>query len=796
MNNKRKYNISRRIFYLCLMGCLACLLACSTTSHLPEGGVLYTGVASITEVGENVVAINEADPIMQFTALPANVREAVNLTLEVPPTEAFLGSAYRGSPLPFGLWAYNSLYTEKQKGLRHWLWKRFKKDPILVSDVNPELRCQAAEATLKDHGFFDAKVLYDTVFRDESKRKAKISYSILSRQPKYIAGVEYFAKASPRVEKIVNETMKSSFLHVGERFSTENLQQERDRLVQTIRDRGYYYYNEEQIKFLADTTHHDGGVHLRVYCCANADEEPRGLLPCTFDSILVNLDWGAGYPKSHHDTLGFFTQHYNGHSNLMPLTVRNCFPMRYHSLYRSDRPTRAQTNLSRLNTFKYVQLSLDCLTDDPEADSLSLCVRADATYAAPWQGKLDASFLYKDNDQIGPAITFTTIRRNIFHGGETFSATVNAAYEWSLGNTRIKNRDNVNNSYEFGLQMNLSSPRLYLPHFLMINDLRFPVSTRLGLSLSTQARAGFFSLVKSTAELTYSYYTSPVSSHSFTPLRLSYSHMLHTTPAFDHVISSNMALRQSFDDRLIPQLQYVYTYDDTKRRAKSSQQHYLQFSLSESAGLIDAINSLLSNSPHGSRTLFSQTYSQFLRGSVDFRYYLSLSPDVRLAFRLLGGLAYAYGNSTSIPYTETFYVGGPNSLRGFSIRGIGPGCNTDYRHADYGYLMQVGDLKLEANAELRFPIVGDIKGALFADAGNVWRLRGSDQFDRRDYLHDWRDLATDAGFGFRYDLGMLVVRFDIGLPLHDPGREGAEYFNCRRAMIRQLEYNLAIGYPF
>lgn len=764
--------------------------ACSTISRLPEGAVLYTGVEGISEQ-ESLASEDE----IGGSRLPADVRDAVHQTLEVAPSDAFLGSAYRMSPIPFGLWIYNGLYTERSSGFRHWLWKRFKTDPILLDDVNPELRCRVAESTLKDHGYFDALVTYEVSYRDSDQRKAKVRYAIDSHSPKYLTEISFFAKASPRIDSIICHTLSQSLLHVGDRFSSAAMEAERDRIVRTVRDSGYYYYSQEQIKFLADTLDHQG-VRLRVYCCANASDNPRGLLPCTFDSVTVNLDWGAELPKSNHDTLGFFRQNYNGPRAILPLTVRNCFPMRYHSLYRSDRPTRAQANLARLNTFKYVRLSLDCLTTDSAADSLSLCVRADATYAEPWQGKLGASLIYKDNDQFGPSLSFTTIRRNLFHGGETFSATVNAGYEWSLGESRIKNKGKVDNSYEFGILLNLTAPRLYLPARLQRNDRRFPVTTRIGLSLMTQARAGFFSLVKSSAEISYNYYTSPVSNHTFTPIRLSHSRMLQTTEAFSLITASNKALKQSFDDCLIPQMQYIYTYDDSRSNASRAQQHYLQLTLSEAGALTDGLTALFSQKEQGQRTVMGQSFSQFLRASADFRYFLTLAQDVRLATRLTGGLAYAYGNSSSIPYTETFYVGGPNSLRGFGIRSVGPGSNSLYRCDAYGYLLQVGDVKFEANAELRFRLLGDIHGAFFADAGNVWRLRGRSLYDSADFFHGLGDLATDIGFGIRYDLGMLVARFDIGLPLHDPGREGASYFNCRHALLRQFEYNLAIGYPF
>jgi outer membrane protein assembly factor BamA len=193
-----------------------------------------------------------------------------------------------------------------------------------------------------------------------------------------------------------------------------------------------------------------------------------------------------------------------------------------------------------------------------------------------------------------------------------------------------------------------------------------------------------------------------------------------------------------------------------------------------------------------------QRFSQFVKGTVDLRNYFQLNRSTVLATRLLGGVAYAYGNSSVVPYSEQFYIGGANSLRGFSVRGIGPGryhTGTDR----YAYMDQTGDVKLEANVELRFPVAGDLQGALFADAGNIWTMRNEEsrpggKFDADRLL---KDLATDVGLGFRYDLGMLVVRFDVGVPLHDPtdGSEGS-YYNITGSFFGNLGYHLAVGYPF
>lgn len=779
------------LYFLILWAAVLAMVGCSTTSHLPEGEVLYAGVAKIDHI--------------QPDTTDAAVRAALAEVFEVTPNGSLLGSAYYTSPMPMGLWIYNGLYPRREKGFRHWLWKRFKSNPILVSGVNPGLRTQAAEAILKDHGYFDAVVTHDTLYRGDDRRRAKIAYQVRYPRQSRLTSVSYLPnRRSPGIDSIVTHTLSASRLRVGDGFSTEALQAERDRLVSTMRDSGYYFYSADQIRFTADSTLSPHGIALRIMTGIDTDEDSRSLRPCTIDSMHVELDWGAGLHAQKGDTLGRFSVGYYGAQGIKTRHLRRCFPFWRDRLYSPERMDRVPTLLARLNTFKYTQTTLSVIepmeeeADEPDsvridlsADTLSLRLRTLATYASPWTGKLSASIIYKDNDQLGPGLRFTTQRRNLFHGGELLSAELIANYEWDLGDRRVANRGSVANSFEFGGRVSLTVPRLQLPRRWIHTDRRNPVSTRYGVSASFMSRSGFFRIFKASGEVTYSFYTSTRSSHSFTPLSLTYSRLLHTTSTFDSIRTTNKALLRSFEDQLIPKMQYTYTYDNTSTLSTRRSGQSLQIQLSEAGLLCDGMMGWVGSRPKGSRRLLWLPYSQFVKGVIEYRHYQRLSPSVQLAMRALGGVAYAYGNSKSVPYSEQFYVGGPNSLRGFSVRGVGPGTTTLYSNLDYGYLYRVGDYKLELNAELRFPLSGDLKGVLFADAGNVWQFGGD---SRRVRL--FSEMALDAGFGFRYDLGILVVRFDIGVPLHDPNIEDRSYFNCRHGVMRKLGYNLAVGYPF
>ncbi len=777
----------RRLVKAGVVGLSILLSGCSTTKHLPEGEVLYTGVKYIHE--------KEDDPPVEKSA-----REAVRAALEVEPNNSFLGSARYRWPFPVGLWAYNAFYTEKTKGFRHWLFTSLKSDPILISQVNPELRSRVAEMALEDNGYFRGKVEYEIIPNKKNPRKARVGYDVVYPRPYRFSSIEYMPTENEEVNNIVHNARSGSFLKVGDIFNANSLEKERSRLANLLRGSGYYLYNAKNIKFLADSTKQDHGVALRVYLAEN--QLPRNILQrCVIDSVAVSLDNGRGLQPDRFDTLGFFTIGYRGKAmRVRPKVLYNCIPFHKGEVYSDQLTAQVKANFDQLNTFKYNQVQYSLLRSDSTSrmDSINrLLMRVTATYDYPYSGSLEFNVIAKDNKQVGPGMVVKINRRNCFKGGELLSQEFTSSYEWLTGRHSYSEGNGLFNSYEFGSKTSLSFPRLLLPKSIHA-DREFPVTTTLSLSANVMRRSGFFQMFKGTGEIRSDFYTNDVSSHSFSPFQLSYTAMMQTSTRFDSIVSANKVLQQGFSDRFIPAMIYTYLYDNRKIHKNRFTQQWLQLSVMEAGGILDVIMGICSDRPQGERQLLWQRFSQFVKGSVDFRNYFHLNRRTVLATRLLGGVAYAYGNSSVVPYSEQFYIGGANSLRGFSIRSVGPG-RYQAGHDRYAYMDQTGDIKLEGNIELRFPFVGDLHGALFADAGNIWTLRNEPERPGGQFQANsiFKDLATDVGFGLRYDLGMLVIRFDVGIPLHDPSEDSSgKYYNITGSFFDNLGYHLAVGYPF
>ena len=786
------------------------LAACSTTSMLPDGEVLYTGVSKITH--------NRADTVDEM------VGEALATKLEVAPNSSLFGSAYHMSPLPVGLWIYNGLYPTREKGFRHWFWKHFKSDPTLVSQVNPRLRAGAAEAALRDEGYFDASVSFDTVYDKNDSLKAKIAYTVNYAKKAHLGTITYMRTQHPRIDSIVQHTLDKTLLHTGDRFSYTNLEAERSRIATVLKDSGYYFFEPKYVRYHADSTLRIGEVNLRVFVGMGADR--KALSPCTIDSLHYSLDLGAGLRSQHFDTLRFMTVGWNGPElQMKPRYLLRSLGFRRHALFTPQRVNMAKEYISRLNTFKYYPIEPEIMrlaNDSLPDDTTSVRLHINAVYDYPWVGTTEIGAVYKDNDQAGPGASFKAMRRNLFGGGEKLVFQLNGTYEWSTG----RSGNNSLNSFDVGGKVSLSVPRLQIPHLFRPNRQK-PVSSTYSISFDWMRRAGWLDMVRASGSIEYGFGIDKYNSMTFTPLKLTYVSAFHETDSLNAKINRTPSLRHAFDNVFIPQVQVSWLYDNTASTSPRRSREKVRVTLAEAGGLADVVMGKIgSHREQGERQLFFQRFSQFLKATAEFTHLYTIDDDIKVASRLMGGIGYAYGNSTDLPYSERFYIGGPNSLRGFSVRGVGPGSTTYYSlYGDqYAYLDRVGDIKMEGNIELRFPIAGVLHGALFADAGNVWRLRSSDVTAEAEqllketlnsdayemlmeFMHAYSDgeqvgkdflrqLALDVGLGFRLNLDMFVIRLDIGVPLHDPNVPGGSYFNCQHALLKNLGWNLAVGYPF
>lgn len=769
--NKENY-----IVYLLL--CLF-LLSCSTTKNLPEGAILYTGISKMeiqqpdnSEAGRSTV-------------------EEVEAALAYPPNNAFMGSSSVRVPFPFGLWVYNA-FVNKEGKLSRWIFNKLAAKPVLISTVNPDVRVKVARNLLNEYGYFNGATAYELVPDKKDPRKAKIAYQVTMNPPYTIDSV-YYVRMRNRVDSLLPRMSSERLLRKGDNFNVVRLQAERERIADMLRDHGYYYFRPEYMVYQADTTITPGKVSLRV---VPKEGMPRNALrPWKLGKVDFYLNGYRNEPPTDSIRYKDLTIHFEGKLRVRPSVLYNRLYFCPGDRYSQTQQERSQTALARLGTFRYSEFQYVPRDTMRRQDTLDL--RINTVYDLPLDGELELNVTAKSNDQIGPGAVFSVTKRNMFGGGETFGVKLRGSYEWQTGNKLDAGGSKIN-SYELGLSTTLTFPRLLFPT-LGKRDLNFPATTTFRLYADQMNRARFFKMLSFGGDASYEFQPSATSHHSVTPFKLAYNLLQHTTVEFDSIADNNKALMKSLQDQFVPSMSYTYTYDDSPITSKRHHV-WLQGSITQAGLLMDAAYAIAGKAfDKEGKKLFGNPFAQFIKGTVEARYNYQLGENQRLVGRIMAGAIYSYGNARTAPYNEQFYVGGANSVRAFTIRSIGPG--RYYQSSEenkYAYIDRTGDLKFEANLEYRFQIMGDLHGATFLDCGNIWLLR--EDPDRPEGRlkagHFFKDLALGTGFGIRYDMDFLVIRFDVGIGLHLPYETGKSgYYNLPR-FKDGMGYHFAIGYPF
>lgn len=769
--NKENY-----IVYLLL--CLF-LLSCSTTKNLPEGAILYTGISKMeiqqpdnSEAGRSTV-------------------EEVEAALAYPPNNAFMGSSSVRVPFPFGLWVYNA-FVNKEGKLSRWIFNKLAAKPVLISTVNPDVRVKVARNLLNEYGYFNGATAYELVPDKKDPRKAKIAYQVTMNPPYTIDSV-YYVRMRNRVDSLLPRMSSERLLRKGDNFNVVRLQAERERIADMLRDHGYYYFRPEYMVYQADTTITPGKVSLRV---VPKEGMPRNALrPWKLGKVDFYLNGYRNEPPTDSIRYKDLTIHFEGKLRVRPSVLYNRLYFRPGDRYSQTQQERSQTALARLGTFRYSEFQYVPRDTMRRQDTLDL--RINTVYDLPLDGELELNVTAKSNDQIGPGAVFSVTKRNMFGGGETFGVKLRGSYEWQTGNKLDAGGSKIN-SYELGLSTTLTFPRLLFPT-LGKRDLNFPATTTFRLYADQMNRARFFKMLSFGGDASYEFQPSATSHHSVTPFKLAYNLLQRTTVEFDSIADNNKALMKSLQDQFVPSMSYTYTYDDSPITSKRHHV-WLQGSITQAGLLMDAAYAIAGKAfDKEGKKLFGNPFAQFIKGTVEARYNYQLGENQRLVGRIMAGAIYSYGNARTAPYNEQFYVGGANSVRAFTIRSIGPG--RYYQSSEenkYAYIDRTGDLKFEANLEYRFQIMGDLHGATFLDCGNIWLLREDPDRPggRLKAGHFFKDLALGTGFGIRYDMDFLVIRFDVGIGLHLPYETGKSgYYNLPR-FKDGMGYHFAIGYPF
>jgi outer membrane translocation and assembly module TamA len=758
---------------------LLIICSCSTTRLIEDGEQLYTGTRKIHFEGEKEFASTEIGE----TAITE-----VEAALAATPNASIAGSSkYKG--IPFGLWWYNAFGDSKGK-MGEWFFRNFATTPVLISKVNPELRSHVATNVLSYYGYFNGKVTPTIITDKKNPKKAAVEYNVTLHRPYTLGSIEYRGFLG-NADSIITASLRSSLLKSGEQFSVKNLSGERERINTLMRNNGYYYSQTGYIEILADTMNRPGEVDLRLQPIKGLSANAKR--PYRIGHLYLRVNDNKNHYGAASDTLTRGNVSYIFSGEKQPVRrgaiLRNIF-LRHGELYSQQEQQRSLQQLSKMNIFSSVNFNF---TPRPNSDSLDMFVTAQLD--KPYNFTFELNATSKSNSQIGPGSKVTLSRNNIFRGGEILKLSLQGSYEWQTDGS-VKGRQAVINSWEIGSDISLTFPRLFFP-VIHRRYLRFPATTALRLYGSQMNRSGFFKMVHVGGDVEYKIYTKNTTTHTVTPFRLTYDMLQRTTAKFDSIAASNRSIANSFRNQFIPAMQYTFTYDNTPTPHRNKT--WLEVSATSSGNVTSLLFAAFGEKwDKKDKNLFKNPYAQFVKLTAEIRQLYRINAKNHIATRFMAGVIKSYGNSDYAPYSEQFYIGGANSLRAFTVRSLGPGSYHPDKETRYSYLDETGTLKFEANIEYRFGIFGDLNGALFVDAGNVWLLEKDDSRPGGEFSLDSfaKQIALNTGAGLRYDLEFMVLRLDFGVAIHAPydtGKSG--YYNIPN-FGKGFAWHFAIGYPF
>ena len=773
--------------------------ACSVTRHIPEGEYF---LQKVTVEDDKTVPRRERIPA-------ADLSKYVRQT----PNKRFVGTN-------FYVWLYQQADPAKTNRWNDWK-RKIGEAPVLLDMALTEKSAQNLKVYMDTRGFFASEAAFEVDTTSRPKR-ARVVYRTRQGLPYRIDGVSYEYQ-DKFLEPILAPDTVHTLVRPGEIFDITVLDAERERIAAYLRQRGYYNFSVNNIAYLVDTLGGNRRVGVRMIVkqyLTGYDERGLPVLDNNTVYRIDRIDIYSDYDPTRlqRDTTLFSrldTTYYRGlnivyekRPNLRPAILRQAVPLYPNYIYNSTQVERTYSDLMSLGCFRSARI---VFAEQPptrvdSANYVSYVGAASDTTQTAYtrEGYLTCHILCTPTLKQGLKVelegsttsSFYGLKatagyqnRNIFRGAESFDVSFTAGYEFMKAPDARKKR-----ATEFGATTGLTFPRFLVPwrtqRYRKVNQPK----TKLELSINFQDRP-YYRRILSSAGLTYQWTDQRFSSFSLRPIDINVVDVGYLDEDFLRG-TQNQYLVNSYKSQFIAGLSFGYAYNNQLKHLGGNAT-VIRFNVETSGNLIDGLEHLFSKPHEGDDyyTIFKLRYAQYVRSDLSLSRKIMLGEKTALAGRLYGGVALAYGNSTTVPFDRLFYAGGSNSMRGWTPRTLGPG---SVPRPDSEFPTQLGDMKLEANLEFRFPIWGIVHGATFLDAGNIWYLKRSSEYsdDAVFYFRDfYRQLGFDTGVGLRFDIKFAVLRLDWGIQLHNPDNPAGQRW-IHNFRWKNTALNFGVGYPF
>ncbi|MCM1520591.1 MAG: BamA/TamA family outer membrane protein [Lachnoclostridium sp.] len=781
------------IFLALLCGVLAlCLGSCSTTRHVPEGKYLLDHV-DISIEGD------ETDDV--------KTSELVNY-LRQTPNHKVLGF------LKLQLATYNMSGKDSTKWYNRWV-RRMGQPPVIYDEALTEASARQLRLALVNRGFMETTVMVDSFPRPE-KKKMDIVYHVTPRKPHRISTIGYEIPDTAISAIIMRDTLGST-IRPGMYFDRNELDAERVRLTERLRNAGYYSFNKEYITFYADTAENSKEVNLTMLVnpprraaasAAMIDSVAASIHDKYYiRSVYIVTDYQGGSTPA--DFRAFVTDSveykdvtilYGKDHYLTPGSLEEkCFLIPGH-LYRSAEVDRTYESLARLGILRAITI------DFVPVGGIGNTRFIDAYILLQRNKKQSVTFDVEGTNSegdLGFGLGLTYQHRNLAHGSQLLTTRLRMNYESLSGNFNGL----INDRYtEYAAEVGITFPRFEFPFATRAMKQRFNVSTEFAVSFNFQERPEYTRIIAGGAWKYRWVNRENTRRHIFNLVDINYVYLPERTNDFlDMIAPDNPLLRYSYEDHFIMSMSYSY-YRTNRRIASTMLRNYniqpsiytIRASIETAGNLLYALSEAFAHpNAEGVYDIFGIQFSQYAKAEVDYTLTRNFTRRHSLSFHVGAGLGVPYGNSTVLPFEKRFYAGGANGVRGWGVRTLGPG-SYDSQNSVTSFINQCGDIRLDLSLEYRAKLFWVLEGGVFVDAGNIWTIKNYENQPGGVFKFDefYKQIALAYGVGLRMDFTYFLLRLDLGFKAHNPAMNQERWPLLHPNWHRDATFHFAVGYPF
>lgn len=693
---------------------------------------------------------------------------------------------------------YSLSGTDTTRWINRFIQKLGDK-PVIFDEEAAERSREDMQSALHNMGYMQADV---RLRKETRKKKLRLKYLVHPGPAYRISHWDYDIQDDSVRRYMAGYA--SQLMHEGMRFDVNTLDQERQQMTNHLQDRGFYRFNKEYVTCTADTvrgTHLvDLTFHIAPYDATSHTTHARYRIGevnvvTDFDMTRAMRQDFARFDSLHYKGLNIF---YRERPFLKPEVLSQNITITPDSFYSDSRLQHTRSSLGRLHAIKYTDIRFQ--EDAADSTRLDCHVLLSRNKVNSFSAELEGTNSAGD---LGAAASLSYQNRNLFNGSELFTFKVRGAYEAVTGLQGYSNENYV----EYGVEASINFPRFLFPFISAEVRQRTQATSEIGIQFNSQERPEFG---RRAASVTWGYRWTYKRKwqHRVDVLDLNYVYMPWISSTFreeylDNPENSNSILRYNYENLLIMKAGYGFTYhsDGRESRTASNNSYSIRFNIESSGNLLYAFSHMLNatrNEDH-QYTVANIAYAQYIKTDIDFTKSFRIDHRNSIVFHVGMGVAYPYGNSRILPFEKRYFSGGANSVRGWSVRRLGPGSFAgNDRNIDF--INQSGDIKLDLNLEYRTKLFWKLNGAFFVDAGNIWTIRDYEEQPGGAFRFDsfYKQIAVSYGLGLRFDFDYFILRFDAGMKAVNPAyRNSKEHYPLIHPDFgRDFAFHFAVGYPF